>query len=208
MSTSFLSDNCKKYSDVASIAVSGYSSVKGVNDERCRVRIPTITSCQRSNMETPDEVTQHMLLEESRKALKANGCESLPEKDEDLVMDYRIVQYSNDNREFSAEELIANGNVGNCSKVGNDPNDVTMTATARCHLNGPMTRLSDNKVVRSSQMSIYAQLGACDMTHEAEPQMMEDLKRVAAKNLETSRGYRIHNMSDMECNFDFLPRFG
>lgn len=207
------SDNCVRYYDVARCAVYGTASVEGGTDARCSVAIPTINSCQTERMEHPDDLTDKKAREEAVKALTVKGCPNVPSDPSTLKMDYRVTQYSHSDREFSPEELLESGNVGNCSKVRNDVNDVTHTITASCTTFGDVTMLRDmsgnevNRAMRSGRLKASARLGICDLREEAMPQAMEDLRNLAAHNLRTreKNAYDVDPRA-LECTFSMQPR--
>ena len=207
------SDNCVRYYDVARLAVYGTASVEGTDDERCSVPLPTINSCQRHRMEHPDAVTDRMAREEAAKGLVSKGCPEVPTDVTKLKMDYRLTQYAHTDREYSPEELMATGNVSNCAKVANNVNDVTHTMTASCFAFGDVTKIKNdrgepiNVAGRSGRLRASATLGVCDVSEEAIPQVMEDLRNLAAHHLR-NREVNAYDVDpqNLECTFAMHPR--
>lgn len=210
------SDNCSRYYDIARVAVYGTAAVHGSNDERCATRIPTVYSCQRTAMERPDEVTDKLARTLVMKELEQNACPSIPESPSNLEMNYKLTQFSHGNREYSPEELLETGNVSNCSRVGNDVNEVTHTIKATCntfsfdirHLrDGDGNDVKGNQIVASSKLQAHAELGICDLRNEAMPQAMEDLRNLAAHNMRNraTNAYDV-DPKDLECSFVVHPR--
>tara|TARA_B110001452_G_scaffold13868_2_gene11426 strand:+ start:59 stop:694 length:636 start_codon:yes stop_codon:yes gene_type:complete len=207
------SGNCVRYYDVTRVAVHGEASVKGVDDESCSVSIPTINSCQRVRMEAPDEITDKRAREEVVKEMKMKGCSRIPEDMSELVMNYRMTQYSNAEREYSPEELLETGNVGNCSKVANNLNDVTHQVTAECYTFGEVTMIKNAKGEDvnikgvSGRLKASARLGICDVREDAMPQAMEDLRNLAAHTLKKREtlAYDVAPQT-LECTFSMQPR--
>jgi hypothetical protein len=53
-------------------------------------------------------------------------------------------------------------------------------------------------------MKVSSELGVCDVTEEALPQVEEDLRKLAAHNLLENRGYDLPPES-LSCYFSFVP---
>ena len=94
--------------------------------------------------------------------------------------------------------------VSNCSREGNDPNNATHRAEARCYNQREMTDENGNKVINTN-MPILSNLSACDISMEATPQIYEDLRKVAALNV-ADRGYKVNDPRDLACTFSILPQ--
>lgn len=200
------SSNCNTYYSVASAAVHGEAyHPDAKDDERCKVRIPTVTTCQLERMEGPDEETDELARTEVMSLMIEKGCPIVPDDKMKIVMQYNMTQYANANQEFSPEFLESKDRVSNCLQVGVDSNDVPLTIEAICNPTAEMTDLRTGKQVRSFNTIATSRLGVCDITHEKEPQVHEDARNVAAYNLEKNQKYKI-NPLDLDCAFTYLPR--
>lgn len=197
------STNCREYYDVVTAAVHGEAVVPG-SDERCRVRFPSIATCHKKELENPDSPTDTMAREQALLLLREKGCPNIPDDVSKLEMRYKITQYSNPHQESSPQTLEDANRVSNCLAAGVDRDDVNSVITATCHPTQPMTDVRTGKSVTSYRMRTTSQLGVCDLRPEAEPQVLEDARKVAAFNLEKNRNYKIHP-KDLDCTFSFIP---
>lgn len=195
------SPNCDAYTNFVSSVVSSEVSVEGTDDPTCKVRVPTIMSCQNESMESPDAVTLAHIKNIARSKLSEKGC-SLDEET-DLQVKHKMVQVGTREPEFSAEDLVSRGSVSNCHKVHNDMNEFNFIAQARAFPTASMTRVSDGAKVTTFKKGVTASLYACDVSEEAMPQVMEDLRKVAAHSYK-EQGYVV-NPEDLELSASILP---
>lgn len=207
-----ISPNCsdpspyESYYKVVTIAAHGEASADGAGDDaRCTVADMSVMSCQVSQMEAADEVTEAFFRKKAKEKLLSQGCPMVDEatSETDLILDTKTVQFSNQNREIDPKRLIELGQVSNCLKVGHDINDVMYNMEARCTLFGDVEHCPEGGgpcvLGRSSKLKASAKLGVCDVSSEAEPQTHEDLRKAAALNA-LSRGYKF-DPKDLECTF-------
>jgi len=192
------SSNCSTYED--SISVLAMGTATGVGDkDRCTVSLTPTLSCQTKQFETPDTKTMDGMKSDALQKLQALDCDTTK-----VAMDVKTNLIGSRKVDYSGEELRSLGMASNCYKAGNDPNDATHRATARCYNQRDMTDQMGNKVINTN-MPIHASLSVCDMTEEASSQIYEDLRKVAVLNVK-DRGYTVHNPEDLACSFSMLPQ--
>lgn len=192
------SSNCSAYTDHVSLLVTSTATVPGEED-KCTVHLPATFSCQTSAFEGPDEATAADIHARAATALDDKGCDASR-----MVVDAQTNLVGTQASEYTGEKLSTLGMASNCFVHGNDPNDATHIAKARCH---PMYDMTDSKgrTVRDYHMRISSSLATCDMSDEAMPQLMEDVRKVAAYNLSQS-GYTLKRPEDLACDLGILPR--
>ena len=198
---SHVSPNCDAYTSVVSSIVASTVSVKGSSNPMCNVRLDPVMSCQNESLENPDEATMTQMKSRARRMLEEKGCQV--GDNQELEVNHKIVQVGTRNPEFSGEELVARGSVSNCAAVHNDLNEFNFIAQATAFPTASMTRISDGKTVTSFKKRLNASLYACDISDAAMPQVMEDLRKVAAHSL-VEQGYRV-NPIDLELSVSVLP---
>ena len=191
------STNCAAYTDTLSVFVTGSASVPG--DDACTVDLKPVFSCQRKQFERPDTETHDMMRKEAEERLGAMKCDVSKMQ---LTFETNLV--GTQNVEYSAEKLRSLGMVSNCYREGNDPNNATHRAEARCFNQREMTDTDGNRVINTN-MPILSNLSACDISSDATPQIYEDLRKVAALNIK-DRGYVVDKPEDLACTFSILPQ--
>ena len=191
------SSNCSAYTDTVSVLVNGRAFVP--DDDACSVDLKPMFSCQTSQFEAPDEATHQLLFQSAKNQLDALGCDTANMQ---LALDTNLVGAQN--MEYSAEKLRDLGMVSNCYKEGNDPNDATHRAEARCFNQREMTDAKGRRVINTN-MPIHSNLAACDVSSKASDQIYEDLRKVAALNLK-DRGFVADKPEDLACTFSILPQ--
>lgn len=193
------SKNCAAYTDTIHLYVDAKVSVDGKED-KCAVDLSAF-SCQTSGFETPDEATREGLLERGREALAGkSGC---VDKDSKLSISTTTNLVGAQELEYAPEKLVELGMASNCYKAGNDPNHATHLARAVCH---PMEAMINERgeKVKNTNMKILSNLAVCDISRNAEAQVMEDLRKVAAYN-SSQNGYTIQKPEDLSCSFSIMP---
>jgi len=191
------SRNCQSYTDTISTLVEARATVEG-KEATCSVDLPSHFSCQTSAFEKPDDATREQMQQLAERTLSSRaGCAG------DVSLSFHTTLVGTQNMEYSAEKLQSLGMTSNCFAEGNDPNHATHKGRAVCY---PMREMIDPKGQRvmNTNMRIHADLAVCDLSDEAMPQVMEDLRKVAALN-STQNGYRILDPTDLACRFDVLP---
>lgn len=192
------SPNCAAYTDHVSVLVDAKATVPG-DEERCTVPLPPVFSCQASRFEAPDEATRAAMLAGAAEALTARGCDP----DRAALVDVATNMVGAQQTDYSGEKLARLGMASNCFAHGNDPNDSTHTATARCRNMYDMTD-ADGQRVRNYHKVFSASLATCDVSDEAWPQLTEDLRKVAARNA-AANGFTIDHADNLACDFASLP---
>lgn len=192
------SSNCSTYEDSISVLAMG-TATGGGDTARCTVPLTPTLSCQKKQFEAPDTKTMDVMKSDALQKLQALDCDITK-----VSMDVKTNLIGSRNVEYSGEELRSLGMASNCYKAGNDPNDATHRATARCYNQKEMTDELGNKVINTN-MPIHANLSVCDMSDEAAAQIYEDLRKVAVLNVK-DRGYTVHNPEDLACSFSVLPQ--
>lgn len=194
------SKNCARYYDTVNVYVDATVSVEG-REDTCSVDVSAF-SCQTSEFERPDDVTRTDLIERGRTALsKIPGCVT------DDSMPLKFVASTNlmgaQEMEYSPEKLVKLGMTSNCYTAGNDPNNATHIGRAVCHPMESMTNALGQRV-KNTNMKIHSNLAVCDLSDEAMPQVMEDLRKVAAHN-SSQNGFTPDRPEDLACTFSVLP---
>jgi hypothetical protein len=194
------STNCKAYYDTVSLLVDSTASVAG-REATCSVDLPPVFSCQKSVFERPDQATEALLREKGLRALQERGC---------AVSDVSQVQLTSTTNlvgaqamEYSPDKLSELGMTSNCFREGNDPNHATHIGSAKCFPQREMTDSNGNRVMNTN-MQVLSSLSVCDTSEKAMPQVMEDLRKVAAASL-SDRGYQVDKPEDLACTFSVLP---
>ena len=207
--TSLFSPNCQSsYHSVATVvAHSGSASLKGhENDDRCRVEpVAPMYSCQTTHMEELDASSLDRLKESVLETLgeqKCPGVNGAVASDVDVSMS--MTQLYTPVMEVSAETMASRGSVSNCFNHGGDSTDVTLIGKAECNPTRDMLDVTTGKMVTSYTMKVSSELGVCDVTEEAQKQVEEDLRKLAAHNLLENRGYDVSPES-LSCYFSFVP---
>ena len=190
------SENCKLYTDTVSVLVDGHSHVPG--DARCRVEHSSTLSCQTSGFEAPDEITKKRMTETAVKELTGIGCDMT-----DVKHEFRTMLVGAQNVDYSGEKLSKLGMSSSCYKAGNDPNEATHIIKARCFNQYEMTN-SRGERVKDTNKAFYSNLYVCDMSDEADAQLQEDARKVAAYNA-AQNGFIADKESDLSCTFSVLP---
>ena len=193
------SKNCATYTDTINVYVDASVTVDGKED-RCAVDLSAF-SCQTSGFENPDETTKKELLERARERFgEMDGC---LDGDSNLSITTKTNLVGAQELEYAPEKLVELGMASNCYKAGNDPNNATHLARAECYPMEAMTNERGEKV-KNTNMKILSNLAVCDITSEAEAQVMEDLRKVAAYN-SGQNGYKIDKPEDLSCSFSIMP---
>lgn len=191
------SSNCSAYTDTLSVFVTGTASVPG--NDTCTVDLRPTFSCQTKQFERPDMETHELMRKDAEEQLTAKQCDV-----SNMKMDVTTNLVGTQNVEYSAEKLRNLGMVSNCYREGNDPNNATHRAEARCFNQREMTDTNGNRVINTN-MPILSNLSACDISTEATPQIYEDLRKVAALNVK-DRGFTVDKAEDLACTFSILPQ--
>jgi hypothetical protein len=191
------SSNCSAYTDTLSVFVTGTASVPG--NDACTVDLKPMFSCQAKQFERPDTETLEMMRKDAEEQLTAKKCDV-----SSMTLDVSTNLVGAQNVEYSAEKLRSLGMVSNCYREGNDPNNATHRAEARCFNQREMTDVNGNRVINTN-MPILSNLSACDISTEATPQIYEDLRKVAALNVK-DRGFTVDKAEDLACTFSILPQ--
>ena len=194
------SSNCSAYTESLSLLVDGTVTITGREDV-CSVPIASF-SCQKSAFEKPDKATHDDMIERGKAALsKIPGCEGGEGTTYSLTASTSLIGAQE--VEYSPERLKKLGLTSNCYSAGNDPNSATHIGKAVCY---PMEFMTNSKGerVKNTHMSIHSNLGTCDISDEAMPQVQEDLRKVAAHNA-SENGYKVDKPEDLACYFSVLP---
>lgn len=192
------SSNCSAYTDTISLLIDGTASVLG-KEEICQIDLPPMFSCQTSAYEAPDDVT----LKELQAAAEVQ-MDAKPECRGQVVVDTHTNIMGTRSMEYSAAQLSSMGLASNCYRGDNDLNDATHMARAVCSNMYDMTD-AKGRSVRDTNKQFTSALATCDVSDEAMPQLMEDLRKVAAHH-STEHGLRIHRDIDLACTVSILPR--
>ena len=190
------SANCSAYTDTISVLVTGEAEVPG--NEKCRLSMPATFSCQTKAFEAPDDMTKKAMEDAAMEKLSALGCDTST-----AVTNFNTNIVGTQSMEYSAEKLSNLGMASNCFREGNDPNHITHRADATCNAMYDMTD-SEGRRVRDVFRSFTSSLGTCDVSDEGMPQLMEDLRKVAAHNGEVN-GLKVDRPEDLRCTFSVLP---
>ena len=192
------SSNCSAYTDHVSLLVTGSATVPG-DEERCTIDLPAHFSCQTSSFNTPDEVTLNNMREHATLAMQERSCDASA-----MTLDLHTNLMGTTASEYSGEKLSEFGMASNCFHHGNDPNDAMHIVKARCL---PMYDMTNERgeTVRDYHMTVSASLAACDVSDPAMPQLMNDIRKVAAYNL-SQTGYTLKRPEDLACDVAMLPR--
>lgn len=158
-----------------------------------------VFSCQTKQFEAPDNETREMMREDASKQLTEKLCDVSKMK-----LNFSTNLVGSQHVEYSAEKLRDLGMVSNCYREGNDPNNATHRAEARCFNQREMTDINGNRVINTN-MPILSNLSACDISADATPQVYEDLRKVAALNVK-DRGFTVDTPEDLACTFSILPQ--
>lgn len=191
------SSNCSAYTDTLSVFVTGTASAPG--NDACTIDLKPTFSCQTKQFERPDRETHDMMRTDAEEQLAGKQCDVSR-----MTMEFSTNLVGTQNVEYSAEKLRNLGMVSNCYREGNDPNNATHRAEARCFNQREMTDSSGNRVINTN-MPILSNLSACDISSDAAPQIYEDLRKVAALNVR-DRGYTVDKPEDLACTFSILPQ--
>lgn len=191
------SSNCSKYTDHVSLLVDATATVPG-DEARCSVTLPLTYSCQTRDFEAPDAITRSDLEAKAKEELSLQGCDT-----DAMTLSFQTNLMGAQHTEYSGEKLVKLGMTSNCYEHGNDINDATHNITARCR---PMYDMTDanGKRVRDFSKVIHANLGTCDLSDEAMPQVMEDIRKVAALNSKKN-GFTIDRPEDLACDISAMP---
>lgn len=190
------SPNCTAYTDTLSLLVDGEAVVSG--QSRCRVVLPPTFSCQTAAFESPDPQTEAFMKTKAVAALDEMGCDSSK-----MEMSFKTNLVGAQQLEYSGEKLAGLGMASNCYRAGNDPNDTTHTVRAECTNQYEMTNEKGERV-KNTNKKFLSNLAACDVSEEAMPQLLEDVRKVARYNA-GQNGYKIDRDVDLACNFSVLP---
>ena len=186
------SPNCNSYTSSVHTLVETSASAGG--EERCKVDLPLVFSCQKSDFENVDEETASFLTKRGEEALKKMRCDT-----SDMRLSHHTTMVGAIEREFSARELSERGYASNChTREG----DATHTVNARCTNQYDFTY--KGKRVRNSHATFSSTLAACDVSDKSMPQLYEDARKVAAHNAREN-GYIPERDSDFACTFSVLP---
>jgi hypothetical protein len=192
------SPNCSAYTDHVSLLVGASVTVPG-DEGRCTVPLPPVFSCQRGSFDAPDAATSDAMLRRGADALDARGCDGARATLVDVTTNLIGARES----EYSGEKLSRLGMASNCFVHGNDPNDSTHLASARCRVMYDMTDAAGNKV-RDYHKVFQSSLATCDVSDESSSQLMEDLRKVAMHNA-ASNGLTIERAEHLACEVAILP---
>ena len=106
--------------------------------------------------------------------------------------------------EYSPAKLADLGMASNCYVHGNDPNDATHLAQARCRSMYDMKNPA-GEAVRNYNMTFGASLVTCDVSNAGMPQLEEDLRKVAMHNA-SHVGLTIEKPEHLACDISVIPR--
>lgn len=168
------------------------------DEDRCSVPL-TMFSCQTSRFEEPDVATLDALKYRAAELLTDRRCDPSAMELREVATNLMGAQ----SLEYSAAKLASDGLASNCFIAGNDPNHATHRATADCTPQYDMTDVNGNRV-RDTNKVFRSNLSVCDVSDEAVPQLMEDLRKVAAHNA-GQNGYTLDRPEDLACTFSVLP---
>ena len=191
------SDNCAAYTDTISLLVTGEAHVPG-RDATCSVPLPATFSCQTSAFEAPDATTRAGMEAAAIEALTSLGCDA-----DAATVSFQTSLVGSQSVEYDAEKLAKLGMASNCYREGNDPNHATHRAEAVCKPMFDMTDADGNRV-RDYHRTFLSSLATCDASDEGMPQLMEDLRKVAALNGQRN-GFTVDRSEDLACKFSVLP---
>jgi hypothetical protein len=107
--------------------------------------------------------------------------------------------------EYTAEEMVERGLASNCFASANDPNLATHRATAICRPQREMTETTTGRRVIDTSKVVHANLSVCDVSEVAMPQILEDLRKVAAHNA-AKNGYQVDHHDHFACKFAVMPQ--
>lgn len=190
------SPNCAAYTDTISVLAHGTATVAG-REAQCTVDLPFTYSCQKKRFEAPDEATATQMRAAGRAELERRGCNHAA-----ATYTMRTNQIGTEEKEFSAEKLGKAGMASNCLFAGSDVNNATHQMAAVCQNNFDFH--VDGVAVRDYNKNFHAKLMTCDASQEAMPQLMEDVRKVAAWNA-TQNGFVIGKDEHLACQFSMLP---
>ena len=188
------SDNCKNgYHKTLSTVVGGTIRFPGEDPKKCpSIPITDHFSCQDSDFEHPDAATVHTIKREHQSDLldrKAKGCDVSKAR-----YDFQVNLNGTNKVDYSGEKLASVGMNSNCFEGGNDPNDGTHVAKARCsyvNTDHPLQAFDLDKkklVPIPPDKKWEASLMTCSLMPKDEPQILEDLQRVIAHNAANHTG--------------------
>jgi hypothetical protein len=162
-------------------------SFPGQDPEKCDpFPIADLFSCQVSDFEHPDAATIATINREQRSDFaqrQARGCDITK-----AHYAWQVNLNGSKKVDYSGEKLASVGMNSNCFAGGNDPNDGTHVARARCsyvNVDHPLQAydLDREKLVAISPDKKWeASLMTCSLMPEDEAQVLEDLQRVIAHN--------------------------
>jgi hypothetical protein len=190
-------DNCSVYTDRISLLVE--ASNVATDDPECAVSAQAF-SCQTMMMEAPDESTRQKL----QTSIDAQ-IDALPAQCP-IDIKYSTTTMNPAHPEVPASELVALGRTSNCIASGNNTGDITHTIRASCTNQYEMEQVATGALVKNVHQRFVSNLGVCDLSDKAMPQVLEEARRVAAYNAEQN-GMRILREADLACNFSMLPNW-
>ena len=191
------SSNCKRYTDSVSTIVDAKVSSRTDRRDECKYNT-VVYSCQKDAFETPDEATSDMIMKNAKADLSTKGCDV-----SSLSTSFHTNLVGSMATEYTAENLIKLGLASNCHASGNDPNQATHQVYANCNPMYDMMDAKGNKV-RNYNMVFSSDIASCDVSEEAMPQLMEDVRKIAAHNAKTS-GYTLEKPEHLACQISVFP---
>ena len=201
------SPNCDRYTDAASVLVEVVASAPGMPARTASASSPPAGqclakslafSCQTKAFEAPDATTERFLEDKGKAALADLGCAT-----DNVSYSFRTNLIGSQTTEYSAERLANEGSASNCFQ--HNAGLATHVAEAVCHPMYDMTDKDGNRV-RNVFKRFSADLAACDVSEDAMPQLMEDLRKVAALNA-AKNGFTVDKVEDLACNYSVMPYF-
>lgn len=192
------SNNCKSYTDSISLFCNGKATLG-----KCTATLGGVMSCQTQNYETPDPTVRNELRQQAWKAFQDAGCDDVSLGIDAIVLEPRTNLVGTHQKDLSPEKLAELGMCSNCFSLGSDVNHSTHVSSAKCFAVGDVTNQNGHKVV-APHTSVKVSLRSCDITMDANAQVEEDLRKLAALRL--SDKYKLTTRPDqLQCFFDHLP---
>lgn len=160
-------------------------------------------SCQKQDYERPDAATTNELKSQAWKLFKEQGCADVSLGKSAIQLSTRTNVVGTHNQDLSPERLLDLGMTSNCFSVGADVNDSTHVSSAKCYAVGDVTD-ANGGVVKAPHTHVKVQLRNCDITMEANAQVEEDLRKIAALKLKDKYDLTTQP-TELQCFYDHLP---